>query len=839
MPLLVLETSDEVADGAYIGLPWTILTVAALALPMVSRALLAELSHPDVDAQALMRRANRLVLLVMTPATVLAATLVRPVLSLAGHGYADRGSLVLATGIMGLAPAALVDSQLALLRYHNRMVRSGVYQAARALALLGSVVALLALHRVEDIGFAFLAVNVVAAAGAFPLVRGAARPVGVSWWSRRRARRAAPSAGVPWWSLVPGTIGVVLALVAMAGTDIDDIGPYGLIQAVGPLHVVGAGLVALGAVCVLGPSRWARRWGYAHVGALIVLLHGLPGLVEPHPRFGVAWLHAGFVRHIAVDGTLLPGVDARFGWPGFFAGNALIQRLSGTSDVLWMVRFAPVVLAVFACTCIHLIGRALGLAPQLRILAMAVYLVSNWTGQDYFAPQATGFSLYLAVLAVLLTRFRSPATNDPTRLSRLLRPVAATIEPASVISGRARVAMLTGCATVCGVLVLTHQLTPGFLAAVLLLLAVTDVIRVRALPWVVGVATVTWLSYGAETYWRGHLDKLTRGIADPAVLVGDNISSRASGSVASRQLILGCRIGIALLIWLGVTIVLIHAWRRRRTPLALACMFAGPFPLFLLQPYGGEMLIRVFYFTLPAAALILAGALGASRLDSPRSASLRRRGAGGGGASVPAGAVRQRGVRGRAQRGHRSDGARRPHGARWLMGVRGQPPDASRHRSGRRGAVSIAGGRRSRQRRRRARRLPHRAHLRVADPEPTGVLETDAWVPRRLDQLVGTGTARHGSIHRARPRRLGMAAAIRPHARRSAVVMYAITDARFDHVSDLVGIPLAVVALLLLVTFDLRREAGRPPRRSFLVLTAFVGVLAVGVMVLRAIRLAP
>ncbi len=162
VPLLVLELGDE-GDGAYIGLPWTILTVAVLVLPMLSRALLSELSHDDAETDDLMRRATRLVLFGLLPASALGALCVGPFLSVAGPEYADRGTSILAFGALGVAPAAYVECRLALLRFHHHVVQSGLFQSVQAVALLAAVLGLLLTDRVEHLGLAFLAVNVLAA----------------------------------------------------------------------------------------------------------------------------------------------------------------------------------------------------------------------------------------------------------------------------------------------------------------------------------------------------------------------------------------------------------------------------------------------------------------------------------------------------------------------------------------------------------------------------------------------------------------------------------------------------------------------------------------------------
>lgn len=162
IPVLIVAITTKQA-GAVIGLPWSILTVAALTMPTLSQALLVELSHRETDTSALLRRANRLIFTVVFPITVVCALLARPVLAIAGHGYASQGAPVLAWGTLAMVPAAVVETRLALLRFQGRVSLSSWIQAVRAFLLLGGVVVLLALRHSSGIGVVLLIVNAATA----------------------------------------------------------------------------------------------------------------------------------------------------------------------------------------------------------------------------------------------------------------------------------------------------------------------------------------------------------------------------------------------------------------------------------------------------------------------------------------------------------------------------------------------------------------------------------------------------------------------------------------------------------------------------------------------------
>jgi hypothetical protein len=269
-----------------------------------------------------------------------------------------------------------------------------------------------------------------------------------------------------------------------------------------------------------------------------------------------------------------------------------------------MVRFTPVLFAAFACSIVWLIGRTLRFTVVQRQVAMVVFVAGNWSGQDYFSPQATSFCLYFVLCGIALTVFAGPGVRKGGRLDRLLRPARwPQLDP---FSATQRAATYFGFIVVVVAMVMTHQLTPGFLALTFLLLAITGSTRLKSFPFVVGLLTVAWTCFAAMAYWTGHLTKLTSGVGSLGKLVQANIGKRASGGTFERSIVVASRIGMAGLIWSVAAIAVIALWRRRSVPLPALCLFASGFPLLILQPYGGEMLIRVFLFALPAVSLLIA-----------------------------------------------------------------------------------------------------------------------------------------------------------------------------------------------------------------------------------------
>ena len=417
-----------------------------------------------------------------------------------------------------------------------------------------------------------------------------------------------------WWTALGlGAVGGLVALVGLVGADQEDVGSLGLLPAIPVIAGIGAAMTVAAVVALLGERPRDHLASGGLLALLIVVLHGAPGIIEENPRFAVAWLHVGFVDHISTEGTLLTDLDARFSWPGFFAGGALLDRAAGTDGVLWMLRFAPVVFTGLACLGIWVLARSLRMSSTTAGGACLLFVVVNWSAQDYFSPQATAFLLTLLVF-VLVSRWFPGRGPDPSGVvGRMLRwrgdaddvPTVDADEPSRELG---RLVVVLG---VCGAVIISHQLTPGFLTAALLALGLAGVIRLRWIGAMVLLMTAAWLSFAGEAWWLGHLDTLTGSVGDVGGIVEDNVGQRTAGADASRETVLRARLGLSLLLWGGAALVLARAWWAgpSRRDVFLAALFLSPFPLLVAQPYGGELVIRIFLFVLPAAALVLAGAV--------------------------------------------------------------------------------------------------------------------------------------------------------------------------------------------------------------------------------------
>jgi hypothetical protein len=372
-----------------------------------------------------------------------------------------------------------------------------------------------------------------------------------------------------------------------------------------------------------------------HLVALAFMLYGAPAYVEELPRFATAWLHLGFSDAIARTGELFAIRDARFDWPAFFTTAAFFDSAMGVEDFLPLLEWVPPLTMVLYIGPLYLIIRNATSDPRLIWLSIWIFYLVNWVGQDYFSPQGFNVLLYLAILAIVLTWFRRDQSSigPPGGLAAGLRrrlttrfswiavdPVVNDPAPgvANALSFRQQIGLVAIVVAMYGASVASHQLTPFAVLGGVIGLTVFRRVRLTGLPVYMLVLVGTWLLFMAGTFLSGHLASLLEDIGRLDQNAASNIGARLVGS-DGHLLVLQMRLGLSVALW-GVA--LIGGLRRLRAgqlDLSLALLAMAPFGLILLQAYGGEMLLRVYLFSVPFMSFFAAAAF----YPTPRPASWR------------------------------------------------------------------------------------------------------------------------------------------------------------------------------------------------------------------------
>jgi hypothetical protein len=226
------------------------------------------------------------------------------------------------------------------------------------------------------------------------------------------------------------------------------------------------------------------------------------------------------------------------------------------------------------------------------VVGLWVFVVFQWTDQDYFSPQALAFLFYLGLMLVLAhtSLCRRGGFNSH--------------------SGAATVILFT-------LIVATHVLTALIALFVLAGLTVTRQLRRPTLLLLCLFVFVAWQAYAAAPFYQFYGHRLLQTVFAATDFLQTNVSGRISGSGA--HLTVGrVRVATTAIVFALGLVALVSSssgWRPRR-PSALwkslprevrfavvwlgATVLVGPVSI-----YGGEMLIRTELFSLPPIAMMI------------------------------------------------------------------------------------------------------------------------------------------------------------------------------------------------------------------------------------------
>jgi GT2 family glycosyltransferase len=424
------------------------------------------------------------------------------------------------------------------------------------------------------------------------------------------ARRETP--GDP--AYVRGHLAVIaVALVAWAaslhGADLGRMAGLGLLNAMPPTYFIAFALLLAGFVHAVSRPVLAPRLLGLYVVALIVVLHGTTPLLYDEPRYSWTFTHLGVINSIEATGAVDRQVDIYSNWPGFLALTAWFSRLTGVAPAAY-AEWAQVFFNLANVAAVRFALRGLTADERLVWTATWLFLLGNWIGQDYLAPQAFAFVLAVVVLGLALRselRARAPRTRAGLWLAGAVGRLRALLPHGRLVPEPRRPNPLSprGALVVGGLcylaVVVSHQLTPVILV---LSVAALALIARRVPLWVLFAMVVVELGWVALAwpFVNEHYDVFDPDPASSAAPAGYELGTGLPGlSLVAHA----ARIELLLVAGLAVA-GLVRRLRARRWDLAAVCMVAAPLLIVGVNSYGGEGRYRFYLFALPWLSFLAA-----------------------------------------------------------------------------------------------------------------------------------------------------------------------------------------------------------------------------------------
>jgi hypothetical protein len=397
------------------------------------------------------------------------------------------------------------------------------------------------------------------------------------------------------------------------------LGGYGLLAGASAFFVVGLALLVAGFLLELArttPRGWLLTLDL--IGLIVAIHATVPIISGGTPEYAWVYKHVGIIASFSSYGRITDPGNIYDQWPAMFAAVAAISSLAHVSP-LSFAAWAPLAFELLDALLLLAIFRLLGGERRVAYLAVALYVgLIAWVGQDYLSPQAFAFLLWLAMALIILRWLRAPAreSRGDGATARFRGWLAAGRAPIPSTNAAQRLIAMTLVTAIYVVIVAAHQLTPYAVIAGVGALTLLDLLRPRWLLVVLGVVAAAYLAprYGLISHNFGGLFGGGNPIQNASGVHGTH---HPGSEAATAQVVRALAAGMWLLA-LGAIVLQRRALGRAVIPAVLAF---SPFVILGAQSYGGEAIYRVFLFSAPWCALLIAGALCEMRL--PRRLPIR------------------------------------------------------------------------------------------------------------------------------------------------------------------------------------------------------------------------
>lgn len=447
-----------------------------------------------------------------------------------------------------------------------------------------------------------------------------------SWWSRalERCQRITQGTGV--MVMLPLAAGAIWA-ASLARVDVSLMTDLGLVSVLTPASYAALLLLTISFALAVQRSSTPKLVLLLHVVVLIAIIHATPTLLYGTLRYSWAWKHVAIVDYILRHHSVDPGVaylSPYHNWPGFFALIALALDAAGTANAIGIATWGPPVFNLLFLG--GLLGVLRCLTDDRRLLWLAgwFFVATNWVGQDYFSPQAFSYFLNLVIIGLCLRWLRGSSPTPlgpfadwrklvPASIARVARrivpgPVRDSTPRGEVGPTSERLVMLIAGIALFGVIVVSHQLTPFMTILAVTGLVVSGRCNVRWLPILMAMMTIIWLVYFATTFLQANLHSIVRSILRPFDNVDSNLIDLSRAS-AGQQLIAVIDRSLTAIVGGLAVLGVIRRLRHNHLDVAAAALALAPFLMLGANSYGGEVVFRVYFFSLPYLAFFVAALL--------------------------------------------------------------------------------------------------------------------------------------------------------------------------------------------------------------------------------------
>jgi hypothetical protein len=386
------------------------------------------------------------------------------------------------------------------------------------------------------------------------------------------------------------------------------IGFFGLLVSANVWFFLGLAALLVGGLFELSRSV-PRIWLLTtYLAALIVTIHATVPILYGIPEYAWVYKHIGIAQALGHYGRLTDPSNIYQQWPALFAAVAAVSGLARIGPLSYAA-WGPLTFELADALMLLGVFRLLGVDRRITYLALFLYegLIA-WVGQDYLSPQAFGYLLWLGIVTILVRWLLAPpainARRRRGRLAKMRAPFLVQLPNSHESTREERVFATALIAILYIAIVSAHQLTPYMAIAGVGALVLLGLVRQGWLLLL--MLAIIAIGYLAPEY--GLISRQFGGLFS-----GGNVFENASGVSVDHHGAEAITADIVRMLagfmWL-LTLAAIVYWRRTLGRVSTIAVLAfSPFAIIFMQAYGGEAIYRVFLFSAPWCALLIASLL--------------------------------------------------------------------------------------------------------------------------------------------------------------------------------------------------------------------------------------
>ncbi|MGX6606327.1 hypothetical protein ACWKSP_30005 [Micromonosporaceae bacterium Da 78-11] len=168
---------------------------------------------------------------------------------------------------------------------------------------------------------------------------------------------------------------------------------------IGPWWYVGLGFILISLASTRSAGQLTAAAG---VLLLMLVLVGTPALVYDGPRTQSAIKHIDLVQQIRLTHHLDSAIAVYNGWPGFFSATAWLTDVAGVQDPIGFATTWPVLIGLIRLIAMRFLAGRIITDPVQAWLAVALVVLADTVGQDYYSPQSVGLVVGVMAFGIVL-----------------------------------------------------------------------------------------------------------------------------------------------------------------------------------------------------------------------------------------------------------------------------------------------------------------------------------------------------------------------------------------------------------------------------------------------------